>query len=277
MIACGPGDGDDAVATVDGASVPLKVLRAAVDERLQENPAADRDELINEELNLLVLDQIVLNRAAQVGIEVLDEELDARLRDVHGTDFTGGEVMRERARREMTIERTALLELGDRVRVPEATMQLYFDENRERFSIPERVEIRQIVVRKREVADGLQARLGEGADFAQLAAEHSLAPEAGDGGLLPPFARGDMPEAFDLAFDLKPDQVSEVIESPYGFHLFELQKRLPASEPEYADVRERIMLELERERLEDLRRDWLRSLRRSAEIQVNERLLETLR
>ena len=86
-----------------------------------------------------------------------------------------------------------------------------------------------------------------------------------------------MPEAFDLAFDLKPERVSEVIESPYGFHLFVLEKRHPASEPEYADVRERIMLELERERLEDLRREWLRGLRRGAEIQVNERLLETLR
>jgi parvulin-like peptidyl-prolyl isomerase len=139
------------------------------------------------------------------------------------------------------------------------------------------VEIRQIVVEDRARAEELRARLLAGEDFAQLAGQHSIAPEAAEGGWLPPFARGELPDAFDRAFELAPGSISEVIESPYGFHILRVEALHPPRQAEFADVRERIALDLERERLEDLRRDWLRELRRNADIQVDERLLEALR
>ncbi len=277
--ACGRTDPDaEPIATVGGVEVPMGELRAAVESRLQEDPGLDRDEVINDELNRLVLDRVVLNRAAELRIDVPDDEVDARVKRLHGIEIGEPDAdYREQVRREMMMGRTVLLELGDRVRVPEGTAVLHFEENREAFAVPERIEVRQIVVADRAEAEALHARLGEGADFAQLAAEHSLAPQAPDGGLLPPFGRGEMPELFDAAFELKVGRISDVIESPYGFHILRVEQRLPAHQPDYAEVRDRIMLELEGERLEDLRREWLRGLRRAADIDVNERLLEALR
>jgi parvulin-like peptidyl-prolyl isomerase len=177
----------------------------------------------------------------------------------------------------MLLDRTALMDLGDRVPVPESTAVLYFEEHRERFRQPERIQVRQIVVEERAKAEQLRERLDRGEDFATLAGDYSLAPEANSGGLLQPFARGDMPEEFDEAFALAPGEVSKVIESPFGFHLFKLEDRQSPRDPEFAEVREAIMLELEQDRLDELRREWLRGLQREAEIRVDERLVETLR
>ena len=156
-------------------------------------------------------------------------------------------------------------------------MQLHFEENRERYSLPRRVSLRQIVVVERERAEMLRGRIEDGEDFTLLAVNNSLAPEAPAGGLLPTFAEGELPEIFDLAFQLPPGRVSDVIESPYGFHIFRVEEVLPAREPDFAEVRAEIQLELEQERLEELKREWLRGLRRRADVQLNQRLLEQLR
>lgn len=277
-LACGPGRSERAVASVDGNPITLGALRKALEARGMEAEGAAREQILNEELNRLVSEEIVLNRARELGVDVSGADVDKRLERVHGPQFSDPDPeYRERLRREMLLERAALVDLGDKLAVPESALVLHFEEHKADFAEPERVEIRQIVVETRERAEELHAQLLAGADFAELASEHSVAPEAAEGGWLPPFARGELPDVFDRAFQLQPGQISEVIQSPYGFHIFRVEAHHPPKEAEFADVRERIALELERQRLEDLRRDWLRELRRGADIQVDERLLEELK
>jgi len=278
LFACGWEDSQRVVATVDGREIPLGVLRAAIESRSADEQLP-RDEIVNEELNRLVNEEIVIRRAEDLGVDVTADEVVQRLKLLHGAQFSDSDPMyRERLRREMLLERVALLELGSRLHVSESALVMHFEEHREEFAEPERIEIRQIFVKDRALADQLHSELEAGADFAQLASEHSTTPEAAEGGWLPPFARGEFPEPFDRAFDLKPGQLSGVIESPHeGFHIFRAEARHPAHEPEFGEVRERIALELERDRLDDLRREWLRDLRGEADIQVDERALEKLR
>jgi hypothetical protein len=68
------------------------------------------------------------------------------------------------------------------------------------------------------------ARLAKapGADFGALAREHSDGPTGPRGGDLGAFPRGPMHPAFEsAAFDLEVDEVSDVVETPFGFHVIQ--------------------------------------------------------
>ncbi|MSO85601.1 MAG: parvulin peptidyl-prolyl isomerase [Rhodospirillales bacterium] len=66
----------------------------------------------------------------------------------------------------------------------------------------------------------IKRRLGAGEDFADLAAENSDCPSGRDGGDLGSFRKGAMVPAFEqAAFALKVDEVSDVIETEFGYHL----------------------------------------------------------
>jgi parvulin-like peptidyl-prolyl isomerase len=273
--ACGPRRGDEHVAEVEGQGVPLAELRRVVDARLESDPNALLADVLTEELDRLVDRAVALHRASELGIQVSDGEVDQRLRLIHGEAFAGDPAYREEVRREMRIERAAIEELAPQLAVPESVLADHFERHREAYARAERVRIRQIVVEEAERARKLRQQLEGGADFAALAASESLAPEAGEGGLLPPFARGELPEVFDQAFDLQVGKVSAVIESPHGYHIFLVVERLPRQEPELAEVREELVVQLAHDRLEELRPQWLRDLRRQAEITVNERVLES--
>ncbi len=198
LSACGGGSDETWIAEVNGQQIPISQLRRILEARFELEPDVSREDILNEELSQLVTQQVILNRAHELGIEVTQREADTRLRKLHGNDFSGidSEFLDE-IRKQMLLERTELEDLADRIRFPESALVLYFEENRRRYRTPERVRIRQIVVEDEAKARQLRAQLGEGADFATLAAEHSLAPEAGEGGLLPAFSRGEMPEVFD--------------------------------------------------------------------------------
>ena len=75
-----------------------------------------------------------------------------------------------------------------------------------------------------------------------------MAPDADQSGDLGWFSSGEMPDAFDICFNLEKNTVSDVVASNYGFHLFQiLDHRAPRTEP-FEAVRERLEDELIRER-----------------------------
>ncbi|MEE2837098.1 MAG: peptidylprolyl isomerase [Myxococcota bacterium] len=68
--------------------------------------------------------------------------------------------------------------------------------------------------------EGLKAELDGGADFAGLAVTNSDCPSARSGGDLGPFGRGQMvPEFEEAAFNMEIGDVSDVIETDFGYHL----------------------------------------------------------
>jgi parvulin-like peptidyl-prolyl isomerase len=276
-LGCGSSLDDSWIARVGEHEVPVEGLERAVASRLDKQPEDDRAAVISEELQRLVTERLILNRALALGVEVSDAEVDARIQLVHGSDFAAPDpVYREEVRRQMTSERAALLDLAPRAEIPEHKLVEHFEEHREEYRKPARIQIRQIVVEDAVTAKDLRAEILTGADFSALARDHSLAPEAEAGGLLPPFAIGEMPEVFDRAFKLRVGELSEVIESDYGFHIFLLVGKFPPHEPEFGELREEILVDLQGRRLDELRRGWLLELKRNTEIEVNERLLETL-
>ena len=86
-----------------------------------------------------------------------------------------------------------------------------------------KVRASHILVKTEEEAKDLLNKIKEGADFAELAQEHSLCPSKRDGGDLRFFGRGMMVKPFeDAAFELEVGQVSEPVETQFGWHLIKL-------------------------------------------------------
>lgn len=84
--------------------------------------------------------------------------------------------------------------------------------------------MRSTATRSREQAveeiAALKDELDGGGDFAQLAAAHSDCPSSAQGGDLGGFARGMMVEEFEnAAFGLEVGGVSDIVETPFGYHL----------------------------------------------------------
>lgn len=103
--------------------------------------------------------------------------------------------------------------------------------------VPTEVEVGQLMIEpqitqeakdfaKMQLED-IRARVMRGESFEKLARAYSMDPGSkSQGGLLPEFGRGDMVPAFErMAFRLKPDSVSPIFESDFGFHIMKLVKR----------------------------------------------------
>jgi peptidyl-prolyl cis-trans isomerase C len=142
--------------------------------------------------------------------------------------------------------------------VPEAELKAYYDQHAAEFQLGERVKASHILVEvpapgdaaakasARAAAEKLLARVRKGEDFAALAMENSKDPgSAPQGGMLPPFGRGEMVPPFEeAAFALKPGEVSTVVETQFGYHVIMVHERLaPVKEP-FETVRDRIREEV---------------------------------
>ena len=86
-----------------------------------------------------------------------------------------------------------------------------------------KIRASHILVKTEEEAKTLLEEIKNGADFAKLASEHSMCPSGRDGGDLRFFGRGMMVKPFeDAAFALKKGEVSEPVETQFGWHLIKL-------------------------------------------------------
>jgi len=151
----------------------------------------------------------------------------------------------ENQRRE--IMRTRLLEnLRQKEKIKpiqptEAQMRAYWDENRGQAQRrPANVSFRQIVILPRPdsaararglaTAESLLVLLRGGADFAAIARRLSADTATRDsGGSLGWFRRGTMVKAFEeTVFRLKPGEISDVVETDFGYHIIQVQRVQPA-------------------------------------------------
>ncbi|MEM8931525.1 MAG: peptidylprolyl isomerase [Acidobacteriota bacterium] len=160
---------------------------------------------------------------------------------------------------EVADERQALallLDVPDRADV-EAELLAFYRAHPTRFSRPEQVHLRHILTHDRAEAEQARLALDAGDDFAEVAARFSQGPTAHLGGDQGTLGREDLPPYFaDVIFALDPGATSDVLEADYGFQIFQVTQRRPASVVPYEEALPEIRAELRRraadERLETL-------------------------
>ncbi len=143
-------------------------------------------------------------------------------------------------------------------------LQRYYRQNLDQFDVKEQVKAAHILIsvpknadaetiqKKRALADELLKQLKNGADFSQLAKTHSDdKSNAAQGGELGTFGRGVMVKEFeDAVFALRSGQLSNVIQTPFGFHIAKVEKYIEPGVKPFADVVDEVKagLKLEKSR-----------------------------
>lgn len=104
-----------------------------------------------------------------------------------------------------------------------------------------------ILVETEEAAAAVKAELDAGADFAETARARSTGPSGPNGGELGWFTTGQMVPEFEAAVvTLEPGQVSDPVQTQFGWHVIALNDKRRAEAPALDDVREEITGELMR-------------------------------
>ena len=191
------------------------------------------------------------------------------------------EVLTERLRRQMAIQQLIEEKIVAGLEVAEARADEFYKANPEIFVQPEQVRARHILIRTeaeadaaakaeaREQIDEIHRKAVEGEDFAALAKTHSQDPGSKEnGGDLGFFARGQMVKPFEeTAFALKENEISQVVESPFGFHIIQVTGRKPAETVAYETVKPRILEHLKQQAIREKLDAYVDGLRQGAKIE----------
>ena len=155
------------------------------------------------------------------------------------------------------------------IKVSEEDIQQYYNANIEKFKQKESVRARHILIKVPENADAivrekarkkaedLLKRVKAGEDFKKLASEYSEDPgSAKKGGDLGYFTRGRMVKPFeDVAFSLKPGEVSGIVKTKFGYHIIKVLDKKPGGvmplDAVKNVIKKRVIQELTRSRVRD--------------------------
>lgn len=162
--------------------------------------------------------------------------------------------------REKTLMDAAIVRLDIKNSLPAAEAEKQarnlYRANTKRFATPEQVRARHILVKftddpkaDRAKAEAILADLKGGANFIEIAQTKSDDPGSGaKGGDLGYFARGKMVKPFeDAAFALKnPGDLSDLVESQFGFHILRLEDHKAAATKSFDDVKDELIAEVQK-------------------------------
>jgi peptidyl-prolyl cis-trans isomerase C len=170
-------------------------------------------------------------------------------------------------------------EVVSKVTVTDEEISQFYERNKANFKRPESVRASHILVESkptatpeekkaaREKAEGLLKQLKEGKDFAELAKAESACPSKAQGGDLNFFGKGQMvPEFEKAAFALKPGELSDVVETQFGFHIIKLTEKKPEETVPLDEVKDRIKQYITEEKSQKAVMEYVNALRKDADV-----------
>lgn len=285
-----------AVARVNGASIDAIELRRAkkVLLRGQTAPAEQQAALDKQALEQLISAELLYQAAGKLEIKDLDKQIDAKIaqgkvRFKDELEFKKAikdlemdeKDLREYTRRDLLISRFVDTTFVSKTVVSEAEIRGFYDKNQEKFKQDETVKASHILIgvdskasaddkkKAREKAEKLRKELVAGADFAVLAKGNSTCPSSQQGGDLGFFGKGQMVPPFEkAAFALKPGEISDVVETQFGYHIIKLTERKPASTTDFKDVKTKIEEFLKGQKVNESIQKYLADARKTAKIEI---------
>jgi peptidyl-prolyl cis-trans isomerase C len=288
----------DVVARVNGEDVKkadfermIKTIEARAGQPM---PPDRRDEIMRGALDQLVIYTLLSQESKARQIKIDDTEIDQKvqqLRSQFPTQQAFDEALKQRgltldslkhdARVDLSVTKLMDAEMSTEASVTDQEAKDFYAKNPDKFQQPETVRASHILVRVDEKADAgtrkkaraeidavlKQAR--SGGDFAKLAQEHSQDGSAAQGGDLNYFPRGQMVPEFDkVAFELKPGQISGVVQTQFGYHIIKVTDRKPARTVPYEEASAQIKQFLTEQKKQQRADNFIAGLKKKSKIEV---------
>jgi len=292
------GDSDAVVALVDGEAIRLAEINLVAAFWSQSGAAQAREAENRKALQHVALDhlidQIVLAQDADKrGIVASDsivenmvtrwsaqfdspEDRDEKLAS---RDITFEQV-RRKFQQDVLVQRLVAQMIRDTLEVPDEAARVYYEEHPEFFETTE-VHARHVLITidpgapeeslavARERIESARAQAAAGGDFERLAREYSDCPSRSQGGDLGYFRRGQMVKPFaDAAFALQVGEVSDVVETQFGYHVIKVEERRNEGTQPFTEAAPGIQRHLYGQRLQEAVDCYADSLRAQLEIET---------
>jgi len=291
---------DKVMATVNGEVIlaseyekKLKMLevilpRDASDEQM--------DELKREVLQQMINEKLMKQEAEKKKIYVGEKEIKDGIGKIRDRFDTDEEFEAELARQGMTKDNfkdqiknqmivMKLIDQEVKPRVPRPTdeeIRKFYEENEEKMVEPEQIRVRHILIRSttaqpriealKKIRDIQKKVKANEANFSEIAKKHSECMSAPKGGDLGFITKGEMvPEFEKAAFALKVGEVSDVVETKYGFHVIKCVEKKSEEKKTLDEVSDYLRNLVYQQNMEKYYEKWLRGLSDKASIVRNEK------
>ncbi len=281
-----------AVATVNGEKITIDEFKDRLADTLRYSGSRsapkpeDEDRLKEEVLNQLIDEKIMLLRAEELSLTVNDAEITKKIEEIkegYSTErfekvlaeqSVNFDAWKRALKKRMILEKLVASDVNAAVSVTDKEVRAYYDSHRKEYAPEKKVHVAQIVFRDHELSGTIMNRLKSGEDFGKVAREVSTGLEAASGGDLGFIGRGIMPEAIDdVIFSLHSGAISQVIKSPYGYHIFKIIEKEDRRR-KFSDIKERVIADARKQKEEQAYVLWLSNLRIRASIKIDKYLLK---
>ena len=242
----------------------------------QEQIKGNLPELVEQAQSQAVGAKLLLDEAARLDISVSEAEVDKQIEGI--VEQVGGQEafaraletqkttearFREQMRQGKRVDKLVAQATAGVEEPTELDIEQHFAEHKADFAKGEQVLAQHILItpdgdtdhakqEARETITAILERVRNGASFSDEAAAHSMCPSGKDGGSLGWFGRGMMVPEFDsAAFSMNIGEVSDIIETQFGYHIIQKTDHEASGEADFDEVREHI-------------RDLIRHARRGA-------------
>ncbi|MHC4075748.1 MAG: peptidylprolyl isomerase [Planctomycetota bacterium] len=275
---------------LDRMSEQAKKLPPGILQQLKERI---RKQAIDTKITEYLLDEAVKKQ----NIVVTDEELNAYFEELLAQqkmsmdDFKALvaaygqslEEIRQWNRKSLSYKKIMKKKWHGKVDVNEADAQKFYIENLKKFTTPLQVRASHILISpdtsdpnfdpnqakaiaKSKIND-LLLKVKDGNDFAELAKQYSSCPSKEQGGDLNFFGKGQMvPEFENVAFQLQPGQVSDVVETQFGYHIIKVTDRKEENTTSFEEAKENLINYLRRQEEDAIAKAYVEELKAQAAI-----------
>jgi len=261
------GSGNEIAATVNGEQITNK----EIDEQYAKLPAQyqgliDRETFVNQ----TILSKLLIQESIKEGITITDQEIDKSLDPLRINNETLEQIAIQQG---YTVEELKKI-LGDRlyinkllekklnIVITDEEAKKFFDENKADLEEKEQIKASHILVKTEEEANDIEKQLKEGKQFTELANQYSIDPGSNKtGGELGFFPKGVMVKEFeDAAFKLNINEVSNPVQTQFGYHIIKVTDKKPAKEANYDELKDKIKDYLKQQRLTEESKTYVEDL-----------------